>query len=123
MALQEQELRDRTKAFALRILRLYKTLPSSPDAQAIGKQLVRSGTSVAANHRAATRARSAKDFTYKLGVIVEEADETQFWLELLADSGIVGVSRLGPLQSEAKELTAIFTAAYQTSRMKSGRRL
>jgi four helix bundle protein len=123
MAVREQQLRDRTKAFALRVLRLYRSLPERPDAQAIGKQLVRSGTSVAANHRAATRARSRKEFTYKLGLVVEEADETQFWLELLMDAGIMKSSRLNPLKSEAKELTAIFTAAYKTARKSTARDL
>jgi len=118
MAVLEQQLRDRTKAFALRILRLYQTLPLRADAQAIGKQLVRSGTSVAANYRAACRARSHKEFTFKIGVL-EEADETQFWLELLMDSGLMKPARLEPLSKEATELTAIFTASHYTSKSRT----
>ena len=123
MGLQEQQLRDRTKAFALRILRLYQTLPFRADAQAIGKQLIRSGTSVAANYRAACRARSRKEFTFKVGLVMEEADETQFWLELLIDSGLVKAAMLEPLTKEAAEVTAIFTAAYNTSKSRTGSRL
>src|SRR5581483_6492220 len=112
----EQQLRDRTKLFALRILRLYTALPKRGDAQAIANQLVRSGTAVAANHRAACRARSPKEFTAKLGVVVEEADESQFWLELLVDSGIVRKQKLQQLLNEARELTAIFTSAHHTAK-------
>jgi four helix bundle protein len=77
-------LRDRTKAFAIRIVRLFRALPHSREAQVIGNQLLRSGTSVGANYRAACRARSRQEFISRLGVVVEEADETIFWLELLA---------------------------------------
>jgi four helix bundle protein len=78
MSSPEQDFRDRTKRFALRILRLYRYLPHSADAQAIGRELIRSGTSVAAIHRAASRARSKREFAAKLGVVVEEADESLF---------------------------------------------
>jgi four helix bundle protein len=113
---RQQELRDRTKKFALRILRLYKSLPFAADAQVLGKQLIRSATSVAANYRAACRARSRQEFAAKIGVVVEEADETVFWLELLSDSGLVKAERLNELLTESRELTAIFTAAYSTAR-------
>jgi len=119
MPTRQQELRDRTKKFALRILRLYKTLPFAADAQVLGKQLIRSGTSVAANYRAACRARSRQEFAAKIGIVVEEADETVFWLELLLDSGLVKPERLSELLTEAREITAIFTAAYSTSRANS----
>ena len=84
-----QELRDRTKAFAVRIVRLYRSLPYRTDAQVLGKQLIRSGTAVAANYRAACRARSKAEWVAKIGVVVEEADETLFWLEMLMDCEIV----------------------------------
>ncbi len=111
-----EQLRERTKAFASRIIRLYIALPTKPVAQVIGKQLLRAGTSVGANYRAACRGRSRAEFISKLGVVVEEADETIYWLELLADNSIVKARRLGDLLREAHELTAIFTAARETSR-------
>ena len=83
-------LRERTKSLAVRIVRLFRALPERRDAQLIGMQLLRSGTSVGANYRAVTRARSRAEFISKLGVVVEEADETVFWLELLEDSGDTG---------------------------------
>jgi four helix bundle protein len=84
---KQEELRGRTKRFALRIIRLFQHLPRSPDAQTLGKQLLRSGTSVGANYRAAGRARSKAEFTSKIAIVVEEADETVFWLECLVESG------------------------------------
>ena len=115
MGTRQQELRDRTKKFALEILRLYRLLPYRSDAYVLGKQLIRSGTSVAANYRAACRGRSKQEFTAKIGIVVEEADETVFWLELLQESGLVKSEALNGLLKEARELTAIFTAAYSTS--------
>jgi four helix bundle protein len=116
-AISPEQLRDRTKTFANRIIRLFVALPSKqPVAQVIGKQLLRAGTSVGANYRAACRGRSRAEFISKLGVVVEEADETIYWLELLADNGIVTPRRLGDLLREAHELTAIFTAAQNTSK-------
>ena len=110
------DLRDRTKAFAIRIVRLFRALPPSREAQVIGNQVLRSGTSVGANYRAACRARSRQEFISRLGVVVEEADETVFWLELLVEAGVVKENRLEDLLNEARELTAIFTAARRTSR-------
>ena len=83
-----EELRARTKDFAIRIVRLYRALPKSTDAQVLGKQLLRSGTSVAANYRAACRGRSRAEWLAKIGIVVEEADETFFWLEMLSECGI-----------------------------------
>ena len=114
-----EELRARTKAFALRIVRLFRALPPATDAQVMGRQLLRSGTAVAANYRAAGRARSKAEFGAKIGVVVEEADETVFWLEMLADAGILRSERLRPLLAEANELLAIFAASQRTAR--SGR--
>ena len=111
-----EQLRDRTKAFANRIIRLYRALPSKAEAQVIGKQLLRAGTSVGANYRAACRGRSRPYFNSRLGIVVEEADETIYWLELLAENGIMPQRRLEGLLKEAHELTAIFTASLETSR-------
>ncbi len=118
MTLPHQELKTRTKHFALTVLRLYRTLPNAPDVQVLAKQLIRSATSVAANHRAALRGRSRQEFTAKIGIVREEADESQFWLELLHDSGLVHNEKIDPLIKEATELTAIFTAAYETAKQK-----
>ena len=112
----QEELRGRTKKFALRILRLFRSLPRSAEAQVLGKQLLRSGTSVGANYRAAGRSRSKAEFIAKIGVVLEEADETVFWLELLRDGDIIEAKRLESLISEANELAAIFAAAQRTAR-------
>ena len=115
-----RELQARTKAFALRIIRMFRSLPNSAEARIIGRQVLRSGTSVAANYRAVCRARSKPEFTAKLGVVVEEADETVFWLELLVESGVVSEEGLRGLMKEANELLAIFAASRQTARKKPG---
>jgi four helix bundle protein len=115
------KLRERTKAFALRVVKLYRSLPSAPDAQVMGKQLLRCGTSVAANYRAACRGRSRAEFAAKMGVVVEEADESIFWIEMLSESGVIRQERLRELLAEAKELTAIFTAAQHTTRRSHAR--
>jgi four helix bundle protein len=111
-----QDLRDRTKSFAVRIVRLYRALPNRADAQVLGKQLLRSGTSVAANYRAACRARSKAEWVAKIGLVVEEADESLFWLEMLIDCQIVAVDKLQPLIKEGHELSAIFTASRHTAK-------
>jgi four helix bundle protein len=111
-----QELKDRTKAFAIRIVKMFRSLPKEPDAQVIGKQVLRSGTSVGANYRAACRARSHAEFLAKMGVVVEEADETVYWLELLAATQSLKPERLDQIRNEAEQLTAIFTAAKETAR-------
>ena len=113
---QHQQLRDRTKRFALRIIRLSQALPRNRETNVIGGQVLRSGTAVAANYRAVGRARSKAEFVAKMGVVVEEADETVFWLEMLSDAGLVESSRLAPLQKEANELLAIFSASKRTAR-------
>ena len=113
---QQEQLRDRTKRFALRVIRLVRNLPKSAEAQVLGKQLLRSGTSVGANYRAAGRARSKAEFVSRIGIVVEEADETVFWLECLIESGIVKESLLRDLLVEANELVAIFAASQRTAR-------
>ncbi len=119
MGTQPEQLRERTKAFALRVIRLFRSLPFKPDAQVLGKQLLRSGTSVAANYRAVCRSRSKAEFVAKIGIVVEEADEAVLWLELLAESGTVRQEKTNELLAEARELTAIFTASQQTARGRS----
>ena len=116
MSTGPEQLRDRTKAFAIRIVRLYRSLPKTTEAQVLGKQLLRCGTSVAANYRAVCRARSKAEFIAKLGVVVEEADETVFWLELLADTDVMEMQRLSDLLREAQELVAIVAASQRTAR-------
>ena len=113
---QPEQLRDRTKAFALRIIRLYRSLPYKTDTQVLGKQLLRCGTSVAANYRAVCRARSKAEFIAKMGVVVEEADEAILWLELMTESGIVSMKKTESVLKEAHELTAIFAASQRTAR-------
>ena len=113
-----QQLLERTKSFALRIIRLFRSLPRTPEVQIIGKQLLRSGTSIGANYRSACRARSRAEFAAKIGVVLEEADETVYWLELLIDTGRVKKERLEGLLTEGRELVAIFTAARYTMRNK-----
>src|SRR4051812_37992996 len=103
-----EELKRRTKQFGLRVIRLYRALPRNGDAQVIGRQFLRSGTSVGANYRAVCRARSSAEFVSRLAVVIEEADESLYWLEMLLDSGTVKANRLGPLMREAEELICIF---------------
>jgi four helix bundle protein len=110
------ELRSRTRHFAVRIVKLFRSLPRTTDAQVLGKQLMRCGTSVAANYRAACRGRSRPEFIAKLGVVAEEADETVFWLEMLVDCGIVPEKLVTELLKEARELCAIFSASQHTAR-------
>ncbi len=109
-------LRDRTKRFALLVIRLCQALPRSQASTVITRQLLRSATSVGANYRAVCRARSTADFVSKLGIVLEEADETLFWLELLADGGVAHPDKTAPLRKEANELVAIFVASLRTAK-------
>ncbi len=111
-----QNLRLRTKKFALDLIHFYRRLPRNTEGYVIGKQLLRAGTSVAANYRAVQRARSKADFIAKLGIVVEEADETQFWLELLEDSRLVRPEEVESLRREITELVAMFTASLKTAK-------
>lgn len=110
-----QELKARTKAFAVRIIKLAGSVPRDQSTQIISRQMLRSATSVGANYRAACRARSRADFAAKLAIAEEEADETLYWLELLTESGLVNSERLKGLMKEADELVAIITAARKTA--------
>ena len=111
---QADVLKNRTKQFALRIIRVIRSLPPTPEGRIISHQLLRSGMSVAANYRAVCRARSRPEFLSKLAIVIEEADESAFWLELLVDSGLVHESKLKDLISEANQLVAIFNASRST---------
>ena len=110
------ELKQRTKQFGLRIIRLVESLPKGRTADVIGRQLLRSGTSVGANYRAACRARSTADFVAKMGTVEEEADETSFWMELLVEANIVKAEKLKSLMKESDELLAITVASVRTAR-------
>lgn len=105
------ELKDRTKQFALRIMKLVDALPKTLTGRAIGNQLIRCGTSVGANYRAACRARSRAEFIAKLGTVIEEADESAFWLEVIIEGRLLKEESVRLLLTEADELTAIFTSS------------
>ena len=109
------DLKARTKQFALRVMKMVDALPRTIQGRAIPKQIIRSATSVAANYRAACRARSRAEFIAKIGVVEEEADESCFWLELIIDSGLLTEERIRPLLSEAGELVAIMAASRKSA--------
>jgi four helix bundle protein len=113
---EKSDLRARTKAFALRVIRLYCSLPKVTEAQVLGKQVLRSGTSVGAQYREAVRARSRAEFVSKIETALQELEETVYWIELLADGGIVTLKRLQNLLREAEELTAIFVRSAKTAK-------
>ncbi|MGC1323715.1 MAG: four helix bundle protein [Candidatus Udaeobacter sp.] len=109
------ELKRRTKSFAVRVTRLVDVLPNTVKGRAIANQIMRSATSVAANYRAACRARSRAEFIAKIGVVEEEADETAFWLELIVDTDVCGQSQIEPLLNETGELVAIMAASRKSA--------
>jgi four helix bundle protein len=113
---KHQQLKDRTKMFALRIIKMSDLLPRTRAANVITNQILRSATSMAANYRAVGRARSKAEFVAKIGVVLEEADETVFWLEMLRDSGIVPAEKMGDLLGEANQLMLIFSASRRTAK-------
>ena len=113
--MKSAELQQRTKGFALRVLKLIEQLPNTIGGRVLANQVARSATSVGANYRAACRARSRAEFASKLGTVAEEADESLYWLELIRDGNFVPEKKLASLVSEADELTAIFTAGRRTS--------
>ena len=114
--MSEPDLKKRTKAFALRILKLVDALPKTTAGRALASQIVRSDTSIAANYRAACRAKSTADFIAKMGIVEEEADGTLFWLELLDDSKLVPAAKLTAIKQEANELIAITVVSIKTAR-------
>jgi four helix bundle protein len=111
----ERELLERTKQFALRIFKLVGALPQMIQGRAVAAQLIRSGTSVAANYRAACRARSKPEFVAKLGVVEEEADESAFWLELIIETGLLNPGKVTPLLAEAGEIVAMMASSKKTA--------
>src|SRR3977135_2536006 len=116
MQKDETDLRARTKDFALRIIRMFSALPKTTEAQLLGKQLLRSGTSIGANYREAYRGRSKAEFIAKCGDSLREIEETAYWLELLVGAGIVSAKKLQPLPHECDQLTAIFVTILKRSR-------
>ena len=116
--MNREELKERTKQFALRVMRLVDALPKSIKGRALASQMVRSGTSVAANYRAACRGRSRAEFIAKIGLVEEEADETALWLELVISDELLSKKKVQPLLDEANELVAIMAASYISAREK-----
>lgn len=114
--MNQSEMKNRTKQFSLRVIRATEALPTTRAANVIAHQLVRAGTSVGANYRSACRARSRADFISKIGIAIEEADESQYWMELLVEAGLVREAQLQDLLREADELIAILTASSQTAK-------
>ena len=114
--MDRDELTARTKQFALRCIRLCNALPNSPLGRTIKGQLLRAGTSVGANYRAASRARSRADFVNKLGIVEEEADESMYWMELIIEAGLMDKKKVDGLYKEANEIIAIVVASIKTSR-------
>lgn len=117
-----RELKTRTKRFGLRVIRLVESLPNTQTGRVIGNQLIRSGTSVGANYRAACRGRSKAEFIAKAGISIEEADESLYWMEMLIESELVPEQRLTDLMKEADELIAILTASVKTARKNLARK-
>ncbi len=115
-----EELKTRTKSFAVRIARLVDALPRGLAGQVIGRQLLRSATSVGANYRAACRAQSRAEFAAKISIVLEEADESLYWLELVQETGLVKSSSFSPIPKEAGELVAIMLASRRTAKEKNG---
>ncbi|HEU5262766.1 MAG TPA: four helix bundle protein [Gemmatimonadales bacterium] len=109
-------LKDRTKAFALGVVRLVEALPRSRSADVIGNQLLRAGTSVAANYRAASRARSRREFIAKLGIVEEEGDEALFWIDIVVECGLADGGRVASLREEANQIVAMVVASIRTAR-------
>ena len=114
--MSQVDLKDRTRVFASAIIGLVEDLPRGRSADVIGTQLLRAGTSVAANYRSACRARSRKEFVAKMGVVEEESDEAQFWLDLLVERGLGDAERVSSLREEARQLVAIAVSSIRTAR-------
>src|SRR2546421_12796771 len=116
MQKDEMDLADRTKRFALQVIRLFSILPKTTEAQVLGKQVLRSGTSIGANYREAFRGRSRAEFIAKCGDSLRELEETAYWLELLVDANIVSRDKLSRVRQECDELTAIFVTILKRSK-------
>ena len=120
--MNNENLKSRTKQFALRIIKLVENLPRDTVSSVIGRQLLRAGTSVGANYRAACRSKSAADFISKMGTVEEEADESAYWMELLVEADKISLAKISALLQEANELTAIAVSSINTARKSSKRR-
>ena len=120
--MNKHELSRRTRAFAVRILKMVDHLPNSAGGRAIASQVARSDTSVAANYRATLRARSDADFRNKVGIVLEEADETLLWLEIVVEAEMLSAKKLAPLMNESEELVKIFAATLRTVKTRSNAR-
>ena len=114
-----EEMKQRTKAFALRVIRLVQALPRNEVARTVGGQLLRSGTSVGANYRSACRAKSRPDFVHKLKIVEEECDESLYWMELLVEGELISAGRLQALQQEGSEILSIVVASLRTARLRA----
>lgn len=114
--MKKDELRKRTKAFALRVIRLTDALPENAVGRVIKGQLLRSGTSVGANYRAAKRAKSRADFIHKMGTVEEETDESMYWMELIVEAGLLPEVRIEQLYQEADEILAMVVASIRTAK-------
>lgn len=120
-SVKPRDLKERTQAFALRIIQMTRALPNAPEGWVLGKQVLRSGTSVGANYRSCQRGKSKADFIAKLAVAEEEADETCYWLELIMAAELLPRDRVEPLLAEAREITAVLTAAGRTAKNNDGK--
>ena len=114
--MDQEQMKRRTKEFAKRVIKLCRRLPNTRDGRLIGNQLFRSGTSVGANYRAACRARSKAEFVAKLGIVLEEADESLYWLEILTETQVMKAELLASLMEEADELNAMFVSSLKTAK-------
>ena len=119
--MNQNDLKQRTRKFALKIINFVETLPKGRTADVLGNQLLRSGTSVGANYRAACRARASTDFISKMGIVEEEIDESLYWIELLETSGLVSHEKVTDLLNEANQLTAITVASIKTAKQNKNR--
>ena len=118
----KEAMKKRTKQFALRVINLASALPDNAVGRVIANQVISSGTSVGANYRAALRARSTRDFSNKIGVVLEESDESAYWMELIIEGKIMPENRVASLLQEANELTAIFAATHKTVKTNARRK-
>ena len=116
--MRKEDLRGRTRLFALAVIRLVESLPKARTADVLGRQLLRSGTSVGANYRAACRARSASDFIAKMGLVEEELDESAYWMELLVEGRVAQMDMVEPLMRESDELLAITVSSIKTAKVR-----
>lgn len=122
LMVMKEVLKNRTKQIGLEVIRLVDELPNKPSGWAVGKQIIRSATSVGANYRAACRAKSAADFIYKLKIVEEEADETQYWLEVIEAAGLIKSERISSIKKEVNEILSIVVASITTIRSKTKRK-